>query len=430
MLIRHFLILFFICFIISVKAINFEQFTIEQSLTHAKKENRFILVSYTASWCLPCQYFKLNAYLDYNVNDIVSKTMIPVQVNYDDHNQSKWLEKYNVTHLPTHLILDAYGNEIARAEGGMSTQKFLTFLIKKSSIKNETNDDPRFTQINIANDDSKSMEGKIYVDGILVDAVQNNSYKTQPISSSFNEDIKPQDNNSSPKIIVDGVLVDIPSIVNTNTNVESKPIFTKENIGLAVKTEIKSDTIPIPINKEALIAIPSPEVIEIKTIDSALIKVVGDTFSLTSRKETEVKNQKVVMASIDSTEKEKVMIAPIDTIKKQKVVIVPIDSTKNQKTVTNDVNKVSTVADNLDIEPTKLFAIQFGAFPTLEKALIHKKMTAAKLNQEMMIYEDHAIPKLPFKVISKERYDELNAMTLKETIRKKGIDCFVKELKK
>jgi len=111
--------------------------SVSEAKNRSAREGKMIYVSFTASWCLPCQMMKEGAYNDQKVNYMLQNGMIPVLAEEENLRSIDWFKKYNVTSLPTTLVLDENGNEIERLEGFKSVESIQSFLYKYATKKPE-----------------------------------------------------------------------------------------------------------------------------------------------------------------------------------------------------------------------------------------------------------------------------------------------------
>jgi len=102
----------------------------EAALTRAKQSNKPLLVRFVAQWCGVCRRLERNTLSDPQVAAAVNDTFIPLSIDLPDPGGQggRFATQYMVQYVPTLLMLDPSGQEIARASGMMSPPEFLQWL--------------------------------------------------------------------------------------------------------------------------------------------------------------------------------------------------------------------------------------------------------------------------------------------------------------
>lgn len=182
-------------------AINFTTSTLEESLLRANIENKKIFVFYSANWCIPCVIMKETVFTDGKISEIVESEAIAVLVDYDESQPSAWTKNYDVKCLPTSMVLDSKGNVVSKYEGGMGAQKFMSFfrneiVVDQTVANNNVSDfiDSQNSKNHVEENllsENMNLEGKIYLDGKLVDASSgSSSVKSENVFTNKRSNIK------------------------------------------------------------------------------------------------------------------------------------------------------------------------------------------------------------------------------------------------
>lgn len=95
----------------------------------AKKDDKPMLVVFSASWCPPCQALKKKVYPQASVKKAL-EAWVPVYVDADANEDLA--KKHNIEGLPTLLILDASGKELSRQVGCNPTSTFFLKFLEDS----------------------------------------------------------------------------------------------------------------------------------------------------------------------------------------------------------------------------------------------------------------------------------------------------------
>ena len=86
------------------------------------KTNKPQIVKFTSAMCLDCQTMnKIIKEIYPQYKDKIALTEINVQDGKPDNN--RWIRKYNVTLVPTIILIDSNGKQIKRIEGAISKEE-------------------------------------------------------------------------------------------------------------------------------------------------------------------------------------------------------------------------------------------------------------------------------------------------------------------
>ena len=101
----------------------------------AKSEGKIYFLDFTASWCTPCKWMEETTYNDPALAEFMSKNCIPVKVDIDDIEGFDLKERYKVEVLPTIIVFDASGKQLARFNESLGPTKLMEGL-KKVAVSN------------------------------------------------------------------------------------------------------------------------------------------------------------------------------------------------------------------------------------------------------------------------------------------------------
>ena len=99
--------------------------SLDTGLARARETDQPILVNFHASWCPGCQMMDRTVFDEAKVAKALAN-WVPVSIDVDQNPGTA--DGYAVQNLPTLVVLNAGGQELARREGAMSAQDFLRFI--------------------------------------------------------------------------------------------------------------------------------------------------------------------------------------------------------------------------------------------------------------------------------------------------------------
>ncbi len=99
-------------------------------LEEAQAQGQYVLLYFTAAWCLPCKSFEEEAWRDVRVIEEAERFVrLKVDLtNLADPQVRELQSRYKARAVPLTLILDPMGNEVGRLIGAVPTWELLLFL--------------------------------------------------------------------------------------------------------------------------------------------------------------------------------------------------------------------------------------------------------------------------------------------------------------
>jgi len=94
------------------------------ALERARKEDKPVLVTFYADWCVWCKRFESTTLHDAQVASMLRDRVVPLSLDVDGAGK-ELSNEYRVDGLPTILVLDSGGHELGRIPGYMPPQSFL-----------------------------------------------------------------------------------------------------------------------------------------------------------------------------------------------------------------------------------------------------------------------------------------------------------------
>lgn len=105
----------------------FSKFTLEQAREQAKKEDKLLLMDFTASWCPPCRRMESTTWVDEEVRSWIKDNAIAVQFDVD--KEEKASESMRIEAMPTVILFTPKSTkEFGRQVGYMSAPDLLRWM--------------------------------------------------------------------------------------------------------------------------------------------------------------------------------------------------------------------------------------------------------------------------------------------------------------
>lgn len=103
-----------------------ETVAIDAALAKGKQEGKPTLLFFTASWCPPCKQMKREVLPQESVASTIRDEFVGVYIDIDARQGDA--SSYGIQGVPTFIVMDKDGTEIARRSGAMSPGEFKQFL--------------------------------------------------------------------------------------------------------------------------------------------------------------------------------------------------------------------------------------------------------------------------------------------------------------
>ena len=90
-----------------------------------------VLIRFSAKWCGPCRVMAARVWPDAEVVKAVNNAYTPIDVDIDTPEAAAVVDQFGINVVPTIVVLDRQGNEMARTNF-MSVEQTLVFLRKEN----------------------------------------------------------------------------------------------------------------------------------------------------------------------------------------------------------------------------------------------------------------------------------------------------------
>ena len=120
------------------QGVFFEDLTFKQALEKAKRENKYVLLSLSASWCLPCALMKNEVLTQKVVGDYFNTYFVNIHFLTDQSLEGKELaKKFNVKIIPTYIIISPDRTERHRRSAYLDAESLVEWA--KRGVGEKTN---------------------------------------------------------------------------------------------------------------------------------------------------------------------------------------------------------------------------------------------------------------------------------------------------
>jgi len=106
----------------------FSNLTYEQAKQQAQKEEKLLLLDFTATWCPPCRRMESTTWVDESVQKYIKENAIAIQIDVDKDSKTSSLLKIEA--MPTLILFTPKGGgkEFGRQVGYMSASELLRWM--------------------------------------------------------------------------------------------------------------------------------------------------------------------------------------------------------------------------------------------------------------------------------------------------------------
>ena len=102
----------------------------------ANAEDKAIIITFGAKWCLPCKEMYKNVFPDPEVSSLLEKHFIWLKMDANDLEAISMKQIYNVEAYPTTLFLLPNGDEFDRYEEGISLDR-MKKILDQNTLQNQ-----------------------------------------------------------------------------------------------------------------------------------------------------------------------------------------------------------------------------------------------------------------------------------------------------
>lgn len=101
---------------------------IEQGLAQGVRENKPVLVDFSAIWCGNCRVMHQTLFTDKAVQQVLAQDYVLVRVDYDAPEAEAFMTRYNVRYFPSLVVLSGDGTLLRRLPVPNAAAEFVDLL--------------------------------------------------------------------------------------------------------------------------------------------------------------------------------------------------------------------------------------------------------------------------------------------------------------
>ncbi len=99
---------------------------------YAKEKKKLIYIDFYADWCQPCKQMDKSTFSNDSVITLLKNEFIATRINVDEPLFGQpMMKQYNITGMPTALLLGPDQQEVRRYVGFMNAEEFIAWLKAK-----------------------------------------------------------------------------------------------------------------------------------------------------------------------------------------------------------------------------------------------------------------------------------------------------------
>jgi thioredoxin-related protein len=116
--------------------VNFINDNVRAAIDRAAAEGKLVFLDFWADYCSPCKLMEKYTFTDPSVIERMNGSYVPVRINIETFDGYDLKAQYNVKLLPTIIVLNSKGKQVARFEESMSGSKLSAILAQYDTKKN------------------------------------------------------------------------------------------------------------------------------------------------------------------------------------------------------------------------------------------------------------------------------------------------------
>lgn len=124
---------------------------VEDIKSFAANDGKLILLHFTASWCMPCQWMEKNTYKNEHLAHFVNENYLAKKIDIDDFEGRKLKDHYKVKTLPSILVFNPQGKLLDRINEAIEAEELLNVLSLLNTGENKRTSEVSTIEITYTN---------------------------------------------------------------------------------------------------------------------------------------------------------------------------------------------------------------------------------------------------------------------------------------
>ena len=96
----------------------------------AAQEGKLYFAHFSAEWCMVCVWMEENTFTDPSLKQLVEDNYLAVKINFDEPNNQRYNEQFQIKALPTILIFNSQGVMLNKIQYSIEANELLRILQK------------------------------------------------------------------------------------------------------------------------------------------------------------------------------------------------------------------------------------------------------------------------------------------------------------
>lgn len=117
--------------------IKFLQKDLSEVRQMAAQEGKLYFAHFSAEWCMVCVWMEENTFTDPSLKQLVEDNYLAVKINFDEPNNQRYNEQFQIKALPTILIFNSQGVMLNKIQYSIEANELLRILQKYNLPRNK-----------------------------------------------------------------------------------------------------------------------------------------------------------------------------------------------------------------------------------------------------------------------------------------------------